>query len=174
MTTTAAQTELKPLETRTLIVGFILVGIAVAVTTVSYLLNMTFVYQWLVWIIGIAFAGVALLSLEWTRAFRSPARDAPRGWLRDALPVSIPLAYILGSQVCGLAHRLRGLLTDLQHGAVGRDTIFGSSFDKYPDEGQHSYFRCAVRNERLHGSWQSAVQLAMIWMCINHLIFIET
>ena len=48
----------------TLIVGFILVGIAVAVTTVSYLLNMTFVYQWLVWIIGIAFAGVALISLE--------------------------------------------------------------------------------------------------------------
>ena len=48
MTTTAAQTELKPLEVRTLIVGFVLVGIAVAVTTVSYLLNMTFVYQWLV------------------------------------------------------------------------------------------------------------------------------
>jgi hypothetical protein len=79
MTTTAAQTELKPLETRTLIVGFILVGIAVAVTTVSYLLNMTFVYQWLVWIIGIAFAGVALISIEWTRAFRSPAGEAPRG-----------------------------------------------------------------------------------------------
>jgi len=64
MTTAVAQTELKPLEVRTLIVGFILVGIAVAVTTVSYLLNMTFVYQWLVWIIGIAFAGVALISLE--------------------------------------------------------------------------------------------------------------
>jgi len=58
MTTTAAQTELKPLDTRTLIVGFILVGIAVAVTTVSYLLNMTFVYQWLVWIIGIALSGI--------------------------------------------------------------------------------------------------------------------
>ncbi len=29
MTTTVAQTELKPLETRTLIIGFILVGIAV-------------------------------------------------------------------------------------------------------------------------------------------------
>ena len=58
MTTTVAQTELKPLETKTLIVGFILIGIAVAVTTFSYLLNMTFVYQWLVWIIGIAFAGV--------------------------------------------------------------------------------------------------------------------
>jgi hypothetical protein len=102
MTTTVAQSELKPLEVRTLIVGFILVGIAVAVTTISYLLNMTFAYQWLVWIIGIAFAGVALITLEWTRAFRSPAGEAPKGWLRTALLVSIPLAYVLGSQVCGL------------------------------------------------------------------------
>ena len=102
MTTAVAQTELKPLEVRTLIVGFVLVGLAVAVTTVSYLLNMTFVYQWLVWIIGIAFAGVALITLEWTRAFRSPAGEAPEGWLRNAMLVSIPLAYILGSQVCGL------------------------------------------------------------------------
>lgn len=101
ITTTVAQTELKPLEKRTLIVGFILVGIAVAVTTVSYLLNMTFVYQWLVWIIGIAFAGVALITLKWTRAFRNPAGEAPGGWLRNAMLISIPLAYILGSQVCG-------------------------------------------------------------------------
>jgi hypothetical protein len=102
MTTTVAQTELKLLEVRTLIVGFIMVGIAVTVTAVSYLLNMTFVYQWLVWIIGIAFAGVALISLEWTRAFRSPSTDAPTGWLRNVLLISIPLAYVLGSQVCGL------------------------------------------------------------------------
>lgn len=174
MTTTAAQTELKPLETRTLIVGFILVGIAVAVTTVSYLLNMTFVYQWLVWIIGIAFAGVALLSLEWTRTLRNPTIDTPTGWLRNTLLVSIPLEYVLGSQVCGLARHLGGLLTDLQHGAVSRDTIFGSSFERCPDEGQHSYFRCAGRNDRLHGSWQPAVQLPMVWMCINHLILNET
>jgi hypothetical protein len=85
MTTAVAQTKLKPLEIRTLIVGFVLVGIAVAVTTVSYLLNMIFVYQWLVWIIGIAFAGVALITLEWTRAFRSPVGEAPGGWLRSAL-----------------------------------------------------------------------------------------
>jgi hypothetical protein len=102
MTTAVAQTELKPLEVRTLIIGFILVGITVAVTAVSYLLNMTFVYQWLVWIIGIAFAGVALITLEWTRAFRSPAGEEPKGWLRTALLVSIPLAYVLGSQVCDL------------------------------------------------------------------------
>ncbi|MCK4898459.1 MAG: hypothetical protein KAS38_06770, partial [Anaerolineales bacterium] len=81
---------MKPLEVRTLIVGFILVGLAVAVTTVSYLLNMTFVYQWLVWIIGIAIAGVALIALEWTRALRSPAQEAPQGWLRNVLLISIP------------------------------------------------------------------------------------
>jgi len=38
MTTAVAKTELKPLEVRTLIISFILVGIAVAVT-VSYQLN---------------------------------------------------------------------------------------------------------------------------------------
>ncbi len=45
MTTAVAQPELKPLEVRTFNIGFILVGIAVAVTMVSYLSNMTFVYQ---------------------------------------------------------------------------------------------------------------------------------
>lgn len=80
MTTAVAQTKLKPLEIRTLIVGFILVGIADAVTTVRYLLNMIFVYQWLVWIICIAFAGVALITLEWIRAYRSPAVEAPGGF----------------------------------------------------------------------------------------------
>ncbi len=45
MTTTVAQPELKPLDVRTFNIGFILVGIVVAVTTVSYLSSMTFVYQ---------------------------------------------------------------------------------------------------------------------------------
>ncbi len=45
---------------------------------------------------------MALISLEWTRAFRSPTTDAPTGWLRNVLLISIPLAYVLGSQVCGL------------------------------------------------------------------------
>ena len=76
MTMTAAQTELKPLDTRTLIVGFILVGIAVAVTTVSYLLNMTFVYQWLVWIIGIALSGV-LTEMIVFMAVRNPHFSFP-------------------------------------------------------------------------------------------------
>jgi len=45
MITAVAQPALKSLELRTLIIGVIIVGIAVAVTTVSYLSNMTFVYQ---------------------------------------------------------------------------------------------------------------------------------
>jgi hypothetical protein len=124
MTTTVAQTELKPLEVRTLIIGFILVGIAVAVTTVSYLLNMTFVYQWMVWIIGIAFAGVALITLEWTRAFRNPAGDTPQGWLRTALLISIPLAYVLGSQVCGLGLASCGIAcTGIDLSLIGLGTV---------------------------------------------------
>lgn len=102
MTTTIAQSELKPLEVRTIVVGFILVGLTIGVTTVSYFLNMTFIIQWLVWIIGIAFAGVALITLVWTRAFRNPAGESPTGRLRQYLLISIPLAYVLGSQVCGL------------------------------------------------------------------------
>ena len=45
MITAVAQPALKSLELRTIIIGVIIVGIAVAVTTVSYLSNMTFVYQ---------------------------------------------------------------------------------------------------------------------------------
>ena len=81
MTTTVAHSELKSLEIRTLIIGFILVGIAVAVTSISYLLNMTFVYQWMVWIIGIDIAGAALITLEWAHAIRSPAGEDPGSWL---------------------------------------------------------------------------------------------
>ncbi len=51
-----------------LTIGFIVVGIAIAVTTISYALNMEFIYQWLVWMITAAFAGVALISLEWPRS----------------------------------------------------------------------------------------------------------
>lgn len=82
MTAAITQTDLRPLERQTVVVGFLLVGIAVAVTAVSYLLNMTFVYQWLVWVIGIAFIGVALIAFEWARAFRQPVGDVPEGRLR--------------------------------------------------------------------------------------------
>jgi hypothetical protein len=102
MENTIAQTGVKPLERRTIMVGFLLVGLAIAVTTVSYGLNMTFTLQWLVWIITAAFAGVALLTLEWPRAFRGLPGEVPEGWLRGFLLLAMPLAYVLGSQVCGL------------------------------------------------------------------------
>jgi hypothetical protein len=80
MATLNMQTGLKPLEIRTISVGFLLVGLAIAVTAASYVLNMTFPYQWLVWIIGAAFAAVALLTLEWPRSFRNPGA-VPEGKL---------------------------------------------------------------------------------------------
>jgi len=82
--------------------GFWLAGIVIAMTAVSYVLNLEFVYQWLVWVIGIAFAGVALLACEWPRALRSPLSDVPKGRIRQFLLASIPLSFILASQYCGL------------------------------------------------------------------------
>ncbi len=104
METTIAQTDLKPLEVRTVSVGFFLVGLAIAITAVSYVLNMTFTHQWLVWLIGTAFAAVALLAFEWPRAFRNPGA-VPGGRFRQVLLLSIPLAFVLSSQVCGLGLR---------------------------------------------------------------------
>lgn len=93
---------LKPLEVRTIQVGFILAGLVIAVTGVSYLLNMEFQYQWLVWIIGVAFIGVGLLAIEWIRAFRHDPGELPRGGLRMFLLLAMPLSYIIDSQICGL------------------------------------------------------------------------
>ncbi len=93
--------SLKPLELRTVWIGFVLVGLAVAVTATIYVLSMTFRPQWLVWGVGAAFAAVALLALEWPRALRRVGQ-APDGRLRVALLLSMPLAFILGSQVCGV------------------------------------------------------------------------
>ncbi len=64
MSNSSNQTGLKPLEARTLHVGFILAGLVIAVTGVSYLLNMKFQPQFLVWIIGVAFIAVALFYLS--------------------------------------------------------------------------------------------------------------
>ena len=102
MTSAVAQFRSETFERRTMIIGFVLVGIVIAVTAVSYLANMTFDYQFLIWAIGAAFLGVALLALEWPRAFREPAGETPQGTLRGLLLVSIPLAYVLASQYCGL------------------------------------------------------------------------
>ena len=94
--------RLNPLEMGTLVAGFLLVGVAIAVTTVSYALNMTFQYQWLVWVITAAFGAVALITLAWSLAFRNPPGEVPQGRFYQVLLLSMPVAYILGSQVCGL------------------------------------------------------------------------
>ncbi len=101
MNVAAVPTDLRPLEVRTAFIGFILVGLGVAVTTVSYVSNMTFTIQWLVWAVGGAFAATALLAFEWPRAFRRPGA-VPEGRLRGFLLLSMPLAFVLGSQVCGV------------------------------------------------------------------------
>jgi hypothetical protein len=96
------QNDLDLLEAWTLSVGFILTGFAIGVTGVSYLVNMIFPYQWLVWIVGFAFVGVAILTISWPLALRKPKKVPPQKNSRQILILSIPLAYILSSQVCGL------------------------------------------------------------------------
>ncbi len=102
MNDSTSQKGSKPLEVRAIQVGFILAGFVIAVTGVSYLLNMEFQYQWLVWIIGVAFIVVGLLSVEWIRAFRRDPGDLPRGGLLMFLLLAMPLSYIIDSQICGL------------------------------------------------------------------------
>jgi hypothetical protein len=96
------QTDKKTVEVITISVGLILTGLAIAITGVSYLLNMTFTYQWLVWIIGIAFVIVGLITIIWPLGFRAPGETVPEGKFRFYLILSIPLAFIVSSQVCGL------------------------------------------------------------------------
>jgi hypothetical protein len=104
MVITNAKNELNRFEVRIISVGLILSGIAIAITGVSYILNMTFTYQWLVWAVGLAFVVVGLLTIEWMRGFRKPG-EVPDGKFRTILLVSIPLAFVLSSQVCGLGFR---------------------------------------------------------------------
>ena len=101
METATMQSDPKRLEVHILSAGFLLLGVAVAVTTASYVSNMAFSHQWLVWTVGVAFAAVALVALECPRALRHPT-TLPRGRLRSILLLSIPLAFVLSSQVCGL------------------------------------------------------------------------
>jgi hypothetical protein len=92
------------LEKRTISIGFILSGLAIAVTGVSYFMYMKFTYQWLVMCVAAAFIAVGIITIEWSRAARDPERE-PHGKLRRLLLISIPLAFILSSQVCGLGLR---------------------------------------------------------------------
>ena len=112
------------LESRTVWVGFLLVGLVIAVTAASYVLNSPFPIRWLVWMIGIAFAAVALLSLEWPRAFRSLRSETPTGWLRTALILAIPIAFILDSQICGLGFKACSTLCNvISFTMIGLGTI---------------------------------------------------
>jgi len=58
MVITNSKPELNRLAVRIISIGLILAGIAIAITGVSYILNMTFTYQWLVLAVGLAFVAV--------------------------------------------------------------------------------------------------------------------
>lgn len=93
-------------EIRILTIGFILTGILIGIVAVSYLINSPFSIRWLVWLVGIAFGAVALLLIEWPRAFKrafkSKREIVPKGRFRLFLLIAMPLAFILDSQICGL------------------------------------------------------------------------
>jgi hypothetical protein len=93
--------SIEKLEIRAISIGLILSGLAIVITGVSYILNMNFTYQWLVWVVGLAFIVVGLLTIEWPRGFRNQ-EHIPEGTLRKILILSIPLAFVVSSQVCGL------------------------------------------------------------------------
>jgi hypothetical protein len=100
MNTTIPQIGWKPLEVRTVSIGFLLAGLVLAVTTVSFYLNTIFPYRWLVWGATVGFAVVALLTWEWPRALRRTGEN-PVGNLRGFLLLAIPMAFVFSSQVCG-------------------------------------------------------------------------
>jgi hypothetical protein len=91
-------------EVRSLSLGLILCGLAIAITGVSYIGNMLFDLQWLVWVVGLAFVAVGLLTMVWPVVLRKRA-EPPRGRLQLTLLVAIPLAFVVSSQVCGLGLR---------------------------------------------------------------------
>ena len=76
---------LETTEVRTTTVGLILSGFAILITGVSYLSNMTFTYQWLVWVIGIALVMVGLITMEWPRAFKGSTGVLPEGRFKQFL-----------------------------------------------------------------------------------------
>jgi hypothetical protein len=92
-------------EVITVSTGLILSGLAILVTGVSYLMHMEFTYHWLVWVIGVAFVVVGLITMVWPRAYKGQLTTVPEGNLRQWLIIAIPLAFIVSSQVCGLGLR---------------------------------------------------------------------
>jgi hypothetical protein len=100
METTISQNGWNPLEIRTVSVGFVLTGVVLAVTTVSFYLNTIFPYRWLVWGATAGFAAIAFLTWGWPWTLKRTG-EIPAGNLRRFLLWSIPLAFVLSSQVCG-------------------------------------------------------------------------
>ncbi len=105
METIDRQNGLGPVEVWAVTAGLILAGLAIVITGISYLMNMTFSYQWLVWAVGLAFVVVGSLTIESVRGLRHPGESKPEGGFRQILILSIPLAFVLSSQVCGLGLR---------------------------------------------------------------------
>lgn len=102
MNETNPPSELSSLEKWTATIGFILSGLVIGIVAVSYILNSPFEIKVLVWIIGVAFAGVAVLAIIWPWSFRSSPGKLPSGGLRTFLLLAIPIAFVLDSQICGL------------------------------------------------------------------------
>ena len=73
-------TDLKPLELWTIVVGFLLAGIVIAVVAVSYLLHSPFPIRVLVWVIGVA--AFVLTSLATLYPARRAALVNPAAALR--------------------------------------------------------------------------------------------
>jgi hypothetical protein len=96
--------NLEKWEINSLSAGLILAGLAIVITGISYILNMNFTYQWLVWVVGLAFILVGFLTMECPRGLRNTG-ILPEGIFRKILILSIPLAFIVSNQVCGLGLR---------------------------------------------------------------------
>jgi len=102
METTTSRDGFNSLEQRTMFIGFILAGLTIAITGVSYLMNMTFIYQWLVWMIGISFVAVGCITIGWSGALGGSRDNLPEAKYRQLLLLSIPLSFILDTQICGI------------------------------------------------------------------------
>lgn len=101
MATAFAQASAEALETRVVAIGFWLAGIVIGIAAVSYVLYSPYPNGFLVWVVGGVFAGLALSTFEWPRAFRSPVMEMPQGGRQAFLLLTIPAAYTLAPMLCG-------------------------------------------------------------------------
>jgi hypothetical protein len=124
MDTALAQTRQDPLEKRSVMVGLLLSGVVIAVVAVSYLMNSEYPIRWLVWVIGVAFAAVAVLLIEWPRAYRGSIGEIPTGTFQQLLLISMPLGFVLDSQICGLGLKSCTILCNvISFSMIGLSTV---------------------------------------------------